>query len=605
MLGSYSDDDHTTPPSVCSGLQRLSPPPLRPPSDPFVTTSVSSVQSYPNQGAKKGRPPRAPVAFTSNSKTQTQPNHNRGHSTGELSFMSALTDPFNDDAKLRQRGNSWDANFYDVSPTGDHDVLLQADPPPSIFQPILTDEPPRSILTSPVRPINRAKDKLDVSDLINPMESEAETAIMKALEGRERNNTRPTTAAVLPNLTDEAVASFQDHYIKPEERRENGFIPSPLRSPANSPRAKEGHDREKGNSTLKNETSDEQEIANAKTSVHTILYNLAKTMRDIHTSTKSRSDNAELGYALPADDIGHPVAVNPVGKPRTQSDNLANNAALLFRGRIRPSERMPDTFASVITDSKKNDDADSPDENISDDVELGVGRSGSTGGKNSRCSMLSILCCKMRSRAKYDWETFDKFLDVPKRSCLTYTKHSVIHIVLPCAAVSAFLFYCTSNPSLTFGYNETTDSFPSVSWFILFLGVRQVITFNLAKLAEAFVIDYLALKTPSILYLFGKFWSLTIIQSKGWPSTLFFWALLDFLLLAGKNKFANHWLFFQRAIPLFNDTNPSGDITSNIWNFRILLAAVFIAFAVALKRIVMGLYLGGRQYGTSLWAQRF
>jgi hypothetical protein len=267
--------------------------------------------------------------------------------------MSALTDPFNDDAKLRQRGISWDANFYDVSPNGEHDTLLHGDPPPSIFQPILTDEPPRSILTSPVRPTNRVKDKLDVSDLINPIESEAETAIMKALEGRERNNTRPTTAAVLPNLTDEAVASFQDHYIKPEERRENGFIPSPLRSPANSPRAKEGHDPEKGANSLNNETSDQQENANAKTSIHTTLYNLATTMRNIRTSNKRRADNAELGYALPADDIGHPVAANPVGTPKTQSDNLANNAALLFRGRIKPSESMPATFSSVIADSKR------------------------------------------------------------------------------------------------------------------------------------------------------------------------------------------------------------------------------------------------------------
>jgi hypothetical protein len=76
-------------------------------------------------------------------------------------------------------------------------------------------------------------------------------------------------------------------------------------------------------------------------------------------------------------------------------------------------------------------------------------------------------------------------------------------------------------------------------------------------------------------------------------------------LLAGKGAFANHWLFFQGAIALFNESNSSGDITSNVWNFRILSAALFIAFAVALKRIVVGLYLGGRQYGTFLWLQGY
>jgi hypothetical protein len=51
-------------------------------------------------------------------------------------------------------------------------------------------------------------------------------------------------------------------------------------------------------------------------------------------------------------------------------------------------------------------------------------------------------------------------------------------------------------------------------------------------------------------------------------------------------------------IHLFNDHNPSGNITSNDWNFRVLYAALIIGIIVAIKRFAVGLHLGGRQYGT-------
>jgi hypothetical protein len=146
------------------------------------------------------------------------------------------------------------------------------------------------------------------------------------------------------------------------------------------------------------------------------------------------------------------------------------------------------------------------------------------------------------------------------------------------------------------GVDPKTNIFPSVSWFILFLCVRQVITFSMAKVTEMFLIDLLALKTRLLLRMLGPVVTLLVVQAKGWPCTLTFWAIYDLIMLSGEGPFANHWAFYQDAIGLFNDRNPSGGITSDPWNYRVLIACMVIGVVVAIKRLVVGMYLGGKQY---------
>lgn len=45
----------------------------------------------------------------------------------------------------------------------------------------------------------------------------------------------------------------------------------------------------------------------------------------------------------------------------------------------------------------------------------------------------------------------------------------------------------------------------SVSWWLLFVGVRQVITFTFAKLTQAVFIDFFCLRSDWVLRLLGKF----------------------------------------------------------------------------------------------------
>jgi hypothetical protein len=74
------------------------------------------------------------------------------------------------------------------------------------------------------------------------------------------------------------------------------------------------------------------------------------------------------------------------------------------------------------------------------------------------------------------------------------------------------------------------------------------------------------------------------------------WGLLDFALLFGDNAFVRHWGYFQESIGLFNSKNPSGLVVDSDWNQRILLMMVTISLFVALKRFLVGLYLGRQTF---------
>ena len=118
----------------------------------------------------------------------------------------------------------------------------------------------------------------------------------------------------------------------------------------------------------------------------------------------------------------------------------------------------------------------------------------------------------------------------------------------------------------------------------------------MARFTEFVLVELMALKTGLMIRVLGPLITLVVVQSKGWPFTLTWWGFYDLCMLSGDGPFANHWMFYQNFIALFSEQNPSGNITDNEWNFRIIIVAVVIGIVVTLKRFAVGLYLGGRQY---------
>jgi hypothetical protein len=168
-----------------------------------------------------------------------------------------------------------------------------------------------------------------------------------------------------------------------------------------------------------------------------------------------------------------------------------------------------------------------------------------------------------------------------------YAKHMFFYLIFPATSIAAVLFDIFSNPRMKVGYNLDNDSYPSVSWFILFLCVRQAITFSLARANEMLMIDLVALKTRLMIRVVGPLITLVVVQSKGWQFMLTWWAIYDLCMLSGDGKFANHWMSYQDVVELFNDTNPSGNIPNSYWNFRILYVALILGLIVALKTFFM------------------
>jgi Mechanosensitive ion channel len=228
------------------------------------------------------------------------------------------------------------------------------------------------------------------------------------------------------------------------------------------------------------------------------------------------------------------------------------------------------------------------------------GRSGSSRNKNHYLTM---------ALSKGAVQDLKLFVRQRQRSFMLYTRLLSL-LIIPALATSCILFYFADNVptgkvDLEASFNDTlvntngtliNKSQASVSWWILFICVRQALTFSLAQLLQVFVIDFLCLNTRFFKTLFGNLVTLLIAQSKGWPFIAFTWGLLDFALLHGQNKFASSWLFWQDFFAVFNEVNPGGKVTSNEWNSRVLAIAVSVGVIVSIKRLWLGLFLGKKTF---------
>jgi hypothetical protein len=155
-----------------------------------------------------------------------------------------------------------------------------------------------------------------------------------------------------------------------------------------------------------------------------------------------------------------------------------------------------------------------------------------------------------KNRAAEEFQEFEDWLRYKRSYVWTYSKVLLLFVMVPATGIASILFYLAGNPPCNFETCTKADSngifnndyhIASASWWLLFICCRQVVTFSMARAMESFTIDYVAIRTRWAVRFFGPYVTLCIVQSKGWPCTLFFWAFFDFVLLYGDNRFANHW----------------------------------------------------------------
>ena len=206
-----------------------------------------------------------------------------------------------------------------------------------------------------------------------------------------------------------------------------------------------------------------------------------------------------------------------------------------------------------------------------------------------------------RAKAKADLDYFYEFIQ-PHRARFADAFAKVFWFVMfPSIAVAAILFYLAENPptgyavddfcvndprassdtNSTLGRDRISDiecktaeenslSAASASWWILFIGCRQVLTLGIAKISEIIIINFFTFRTRLFPRTFGSTFSLALAQSKGWPYMMTTWGLFNLILNYGDRRFARHWLYWQDAIAMFNQTNPSGNVTYSLYYRRLI-----------------------------------
>jgi len=228
---------------------------------------------------------------------------------------------------------------------------------------------------------------------------------------------------------------------------------------------------------------------------------------------------------------------SPISQSMSSTDTFVRNATNLFAG---PRRRRA---------SKKTDEAVSDEQ----DADIETGRV----DDHDERKTIGIRQAKESFYSNYrDMEDMVKFR---KDSIRRYIRTILLFSILPATFVSALLFYAFDNPpcgtsgdclkmggskieqalNITAGSDELEPA-ASVSWWLLFIFVRQLIMLSLAKVIQAFIIDWLCLRSRRAVQFFGPWITLLVVQSKGWPFILVCWAIVDFLLLYGNRSFAKH-----------------------------------------------------------------
>jgi hypothetical protein len=215
------------------------------------------------------------------------------------------------------------------------------------------------------------------------------------------------------------------------------------------------------------------------------------------------------------------------------------------------------------------------------------------------------------------YQEMKRLIATNKNQMRMYTRNVILFIILPATAASFLLFYVFGNPlfqyyeyivvedvpSVNITINNNTEIFtepasvpqdisqyPTWSWLLLFF-VRLVITFGLAR-AIQYVIVYCCQRTGGYCFLFGPMVRLFFIQGRGFPLQLVVWGLLNFLMLYGPGKFANHWFYYQNFLAIFNNNNASGTFTMNKTYQSILIYGIVAGILVIAKRFFVGLRFG-------------
>jgi hypothetical protein len=262
--------------------------------------------------------------------------------------------------------------------------------------------------------------------------------------------------------------------------------------------------------------------------LETTLSDLAAELNHMHSETICENGPVEAK----ATDIRSPGA-EITETPRNSKEHLVRNANKLFRRAITrtKSTRLKSIRHSESTDadekrskarkqkagrnwnlfarsSKKSDEVRSTDDNLDEMVAGALPKERVPGETKSSKNivdkgkqMISIA----KDRGVEDFQFFADFLKPRKQTIRLYIKSFVLFLLIPVLCVSILLFHVFGNPTM-----EIMKGSTAISWFLIFVFIRQAMVWFLANACEILLIDFFALRTAFFVRWFGPMFTLLV-----------------------------------------------------------------------------------------------
>lgn len=447
------------------------------------------------------------------------------------------------------------------------------------------------------QPSNR---KLTIDDLLGTgnYENEAETNILKALEERHLEQGRhqrfqSETSTILSAVPDNVEHDFS---------HEDDVLVKPSGSSDDADGDSASYTRElgrKGRPLLpKTKKAGKRESLHRKTmSVEDRLAGLTMAMVDMdsftdaerfHSSQSSNNQFEDDHFGNGANVLAAHASPIPRRNRLNSTGSHMRPLPVLDEGEEAPaSDENIDGLSEDTADQGISDDSDPEAQN---NQQYRDNKKHKKPKKKTRNVIRSAA-----DKLKDDIDVWRSFFRPRKEHAMAYIRRSFFYIYFPFMGIAAILFYFSGNVPTGKSVDGDPGERASASWWLLFV-VRQLVTMSLSLGLQVFIIDFMCIGSRAMLRMMGPLLTLLLVQSKGWPFVVFCWSLLDFGLLYGDNDFVRHWGFFQDYVGLFNDENPSGNIVDSDWNRRVLLIGVCVSIAVAIKRFIVGLFLGRQTF---------
>lgn len=254
---------------------------------------------------------------------------------------------------------------------------------------------------------------------------------------------------------------------------------------------------------------------------------------------------------------------------KTSSNEVDDNEE--FDSPLSSADKLAQTVEDAIKDKPQEDvetgvppkatsTTDTPSDGCESEPDSPTGTSSSDKKKrkNKKRTKGVQLLNTASDGLKADWELFNEFLGGNKAKIKSYARYVICFIMVPSLVLAALLFHFVDDPKKDENGKVIPGQPATPSWWLLFIGVRQVVTFTMAFVTQALIIDYLALGSRFSLQWFGPVVTLLVVQSKGWPFISIFWGVYNLILLSGNKRYVRHWGYWQHWYGLFNEDNPGG-----------------------------------------------